>query len=752
MMQRVFLLLPVFYLVFLTPTFSQPLNGSYTIGGNNPDFPGLQEAMDTASARGVSGPVEFVLRPGTYTGLYNFYGIPGTGPNRKLILRSENNDSSSVNITGFTNSNQTVMMRLYQLEYVEFHHLGFSLLNSPNNAFTIGIIRGKYLGFYNCNIKGYPSSSALPDKLISGAPDTGYVVKKCYFAFGGGGLFVSNTAFSFRNALIENNVFDYVGSESIYVNGGAFTQIKNNIINVGGGGTATGILMSGSSRYEISGNRIYLIAGTLNSAVLQLISSSGWPSQKSRIFNNVFFINSGTNFVAYNFRSSSSYNLEIAHNTFYMNGGSSAHVFYMVGSFGTNDQIDIHNNIFYRHDTISSNHIFRIPNLVTYLPYVSSDYNVFYSQAPDFNAEYSTFSDYQTTGADSHSVYANPLFLADSLLKFQNPLIENMGTPVPWVGNDIEGNFRNTLNPDPGAFETPSAPVANLGQDTIVCNPIFLFANANGASVVWNDGSGADSLLADSTGWYSLTLSNALGISTDSVFITVLEPDAVSLSVSSSQVCLGTVVNLSLNAAGNGSFQWTDTLLTSLTRTVVVSSDTVFSGIWTALNGCITTASAVVNIFEAPEVTLVLADTFLCSSVGNYLLSGGLPAGGIYTGSNVNGSQLDLSGFQGSWASVNYQFTDSNSCVYSATDSVFVDVCSFMSEYRSLPDFCPETALRLWLSENPEARIVSLFTISGQQSAYFSGRFLFSASLSRGLYIVAIEYRGRTFFTKMPIY
>ncbi|MBK9097157.1 MAG: VCBS repeat-containing protein [bacterium] len=46
--------------------FSQPLNGSYTIGGNSPDFTTLQDASDALNVNGISSPVIFNIRPGVY--------------------------------------------------------------------------------------------------------------------------------------------------------------------------------------------------------------------------------------------------------------------------------------------------------------------------------------------------------------------------------------------------------------------------------------------------------------------------------------------------------------------------------------------------------------------------------------------------------------------------------------------------------------------------------------------------------------
>jgi hypothetical protein len=56
-----------FIAVLSTGVFSQPLSGSYTIGGNNPDFSTPQAAKYALVARGVSGPTFFNIRPGVYT-------------------------------------------------------------------------------------------------------------------------------------------------------------------------------------------------------------------------------------------------------------------------------------------------------------------------------------------------------------------------------------------------------------------------------------------------------------------------------------------------------------------------------------------------------------------------------------------------------------------------------------------------------------------------------------------------------------
>ncbi|MFH2094058.1 MAG: hypothetical protein ABIJ16_00045 [Bacteroidota bacterium] len=57
--------------------FCSALNGSYTIGGTSPDFPGFGEAANALANCGVSGNVYFDVRPGVYHENIRIPEIPG---------------------------------------------------------------------------------------------------------------------------------------------------------------------------------------------------------------------------------------------------------------------------------------------------------------------------------------------------------------------------------------------------------------------------------------------------------------------------------------------------------------------------------------------------------------------------------------------------------------------------------------------------------------------------------------------------
>lgn len=79
--------------------FSQtPLSGTYTIGGVNPAFTTLKEAVDSLVSKGVSGPVIFNIRPGVYNERVLLPEISGTSAINKVTFRSSTGKADDVTI------------------------------------------------------------------------------------------------------------------------------------------------------------------------------------------------------------------------------------------------------------------------------------------------------------------------------------------------------------------------------------------------------------------------------------------------------------------------------------------------------------------------------------------------------------------------------------------------------------------------------------------------------------------------------
>ena len=87
----------------------------------------------------------------------------------------------------------------------------------------------------------------------------------------------------------------------------------------------------------------------------------------------------------------------------------------------------------------------------------SSDYNNFYATGSTLaylSGNYATLADFQSgTGHDNNSFSVAPLFVSPTDLHAGNPALDNSGVSAYGVTDDIDGDIRDTVNPDIGADE-----------------------------------------------------------------------------------------------------------------------------------------------------------------------------------------------------------------------------------------------------------------------------------------------------------
>ena len=72
------------------------LNGTYTIGGDSPDYPYISAAVAALESEGVSGPVTFLIRPGRYFTHVTLRQVSGSSKYNTITFRSESGDSDDV--------------------------------------------------------------------------------------------------------------------------------------------------------------------------------------------------------------------------------------------------------------------------------------------------------------------------------------------------------------------------------------------------------------------------------------------------------------------------------------------------------------------------------------------------------------------------------------------------------------------------------------------------------------------------------
>lgn len=127
------------------------------------------------------------------------------------------------------------------------------------------------------------------------------------------------------------------------------------------------------------------------------------------------------------------------------------------------------------------------------------------------------------------------------------------------------------------------APVVSLGPDMTVCGPgNILDASNPGATYLWSTGATTQTIPITTSGNYAVTVTNAVGCSTqDNVNITV-SPVLIVSAGSDTMICNGQSVTLNAGHAGSG-YQWnTGATTQSIT---VTAAGTYFVSV-TAPNGC----------------------------------------------------------------------------------------------------------------------------------------------------------------------
>jgi len=216
----------------------------------------------------------------------------------------------------------------------------------------------------------------------------------------------------------------------------------------------------------------------------------------------------------------------------------------------------------------------------------------------------------------------------------------------------------------------------NVLPSSVICAGNSLTLTASGADTyTWN--TSATSTIITATPFtsttYTVDASSSLcpGSFTASMFVTVNANPIVNITPGTASICAGN--SITLNANGGVIYNW-NTSATTPSISVSPTINTTYSVIGTAANSC--TSSALVNITvnAKPTVSIIAISNTACLNGGPIALTGS-PAGGVFSGPNVSGSNL-MPSATGTFNPV-YSFTNSSTgCSNSATASIVVSICT----------------------------------------------------------------------------
>lgn len=213
----------------------------------------------------------------------------------------------------------------------------------------------------------------------------------------------------------------------------------------------------------------------------------------------------------------------------------------------------------------------------------------------------------------------------DSYLWPDNSTAQTFAVNMASVVGVTVSNANGCEATDSVAVSNYAIPSVDLGPDTIVCSGITLDAGANFNSYVWQDNSTNQTLIANTTGQYSVTVEDVNTCEgSDTVEVTVNPIPVVNLG-GDLEYCVGdSSFSETLDAgAGFASYSWNTS---ETTQSIVVDTAGIYDVFVVDGNGCIGTAAITVTENSLPTVSAG-TDTNICEGEtinldpGNALLS-----------------------------------------------------------------------------------------------------------------------------------
>lgn len=118
----------------LVGNYFTPLAGTYTIGGSSANFLNFTAAANALKSTGVSGPVTFIVNPGTYNEVVNLEtAIPGLWDSTKIEFVGVN--KNTVIIEG--NRGSAPMVMIMNNKYITFRNITIRNLSPSGGGFSV---------------------------------------------------------------------------------------------------------------------------------------------------------------------------------------------------------------------------------------------------------------------------------------------------------------------------------------------------------------------------------------------------------------------------------------------------------------------------------------------------------------------------------------------------------------------------------------------------------------------------------------
>lgn len=724
---------PVSILIALLLSFQAlcaPLSGNYTIGGNAPDYATFNAAVSALVSAGVSGPVTFNVRPGTYNEQISITAVTGTSGTNTVTFQSQTGNRTDVVLTyAATGTGNNWVVNLNGVSHIIFNEM---TLQSTGVTFSNVVIMdnsASYNKLTNLIITAPVATTNNTNQILVNLTEdgscTGY--DAVYSSTLNNGSYGVYNSFGYScgqsynyGMVVENDSFNNQYAGAIYeVRCLTGASIEFNNITTNSTDTSYNAIFINIQEDTICCNKIINCPGT----------GINFANCSPFIFNNfVEIVGTAVNYgIEFDWDNYCADFVFVSANTvLVLNTNSQSSAFYLPypgysWNFPFNNLSD---NVFINR---GGGYAVNLTNngSVSGTPYgqtIVVDYNDYYTTGAYIgvwgSTNCTTLANWQSTisgcncGADAHSKNINPDFVSNTDLHLTADDLRYGTSANQASTTDIDGQLRNSGTRDMGADEysiSPATPQFTASSTNVCVGSQITFTDqSTGSPLSWKwsftggtpDTSSAQnpSVTYNQQGTYNVKLVIANSIGSDSLtktaYITVMPlPVAGTVSTGSDTICAGGTAQL--NVTGDtGNIQWQSSANgNSFTDILGAQSSTYNSSALTQTSYYRVKASGTCGI-DSSNVKEIFV---LAKPVAGTLSA--TPADTICSGGSV---ELSVTGDTGN---IQWQFSLDGGdfiAIYNA-DSIVYFTLSQTNFFRLIAfnDFCSDTSQVIAVIVNP---------------------------------------------------
>ncbi len=460
-----------------------PMSGSFTIGAGG-DFPTFTDAVDSLINGILGGPVTFYAFNGTYNERISIGAIPNASATNTVTFTSLSGNNTAVILNAApTGSSDNYTLRFNGADYVKFQNMTIQTDPAGTADYAKAVVfqsNSDYNTIHNCLIKGKPTTNDSDADwytvYASGAGVANYnVLSNNTISDGVAGIFFAGTSTtSLMGNQFTNNTITGSNYYGIYASYCDNQVISGNTVTTHASPYTTVYaiyLLNSDGDLSVQKNRVTVEASVTNLYGIYLSSCVGSASPGLGVFNNTVIMNGAPVTNSWGLTASSVSNAKIYHNTI-SHGASGSNPRAMKidagAGFTGNEWV---NNIFACFAGGLAAEV--TANAVTNGTIAVLNYNDYYTNGTVLGlygaTSCATFVNWQTaSAAEVNGRNLNPVFTSATNLLPISYSLDNKGTPLAAVPQDINGTVRSLTTPDLGAIEfvAPTNPIMTL-SDTL---------------------------------------------------------------------------------------------------------------------------------------------------------------------------------------------------------------------------------------------------------------------------------------------